>query len=51
MKHGTGRGVRGFERITGKRVVNWFDFFQEAPVVLPIVIDGGRVSLSLMKPV
>ena len=46
MKHGTGRGVRGFGQITGKRVVNWFDFFEEAPVVLPIVIDAAIVSLS-----
>lgn len=47
MKHGTGRGLRaGFLRITGKRVDNWFDFFEEAPVVLPIVIDAAIVSLS-----
>ena len=47
MKHGTGRGLRaGFVRITGKRVDNWFDFFEEAPVVLPIVIDAARVSSS-----
>jgi len=46
MKHGTGRGLRaGFVRITGKRVDNWFDSFEEAPVVLPIVIDStGHVS-------
>ena len=47
MKHGTGRGLRaGFVRITGKRVDNGFDFFEEAPVVLPTVIDAARVSSS-----
>jgi hypothetical protein len=37
MKHGTGRGVRGFGQITGKRVVNWFSATDR---------DCARVSLS-----